>query len=180
MPFDRKGGPTYTRIQDYMENFEGKLYRNDIMKDVVTGLSMGISVAELTEMFKQADFAYGVANPDILEIAGPQMFVQIAAVAEDLNIPAKLYPTRDGTPQQSQMFDDVDVMKAMSKLNPEMNQRVLGLLEEELPEIRARMIENQTRASAAESKELVRRADNTPVPEMPRSKSGGFLDVEEK
>lgn len=121
MPYESKGGPAFTTVKDFMEYNEDLFENPETQGNILEALAAGVSVLEITNGICQASFASGKANPDVIEMSRPQIFVQIADMAEQNmpNVPYKLYPTKDGAMPMREPMDEMDAYQLASEINPE-------------------------------------------------------------
>lgn len=165
-PFDRKGGTKYTTVPEYMDYIETKLMSPAIIENLAESMISGLSIREITKMIQLQDFSTGMANPDVLEVAGLQIEYQLAAMADQLDIPAKWYPTKDGAmPSGRDETIDPSKMEYMRRNNPQAYDMIKNNMGKQTLDHISRKVEQR----------ILAREEETKRQQLAEKKSSGFL-----
>src|SRR6056300_628992 len=78
----------------------------------------GVTIEEIVESIARGGFATGNFTPDVAEIIKGPIAVYLMGLADDNEIPVRVFSTDNGAPPQDDEIDDVTILEIMKRKNP--------------------------------------------------------------
>jgi hypothetical protein len=78
----------------------------------------GFTVEELTNSITISGFATGNFTPDVAELIKPAIATYLMGMADENQLPVRVFSTPDGNPPEDDELDDITILDFMKKRNP--------------------------------------------------------------
>lgn len=78
----------------------------------------GVTIEEIVESIARGGFATGNFTPDVAELIKGPVAIYLMGLADDNEIPVRVFSTDNGAPPQDDEIDDITILEIMKKKNP--------------------------------------------------------------
>lgn len=86
----------------------------------------GVTIEEIVKSIAMGGFATGAFTPDVAELIKGPLAVYFMGLADDNQIPVKVFSTDNGAPPEDDEIDDITILEIMKKKNPKVFRELMA------------------------------------------------------
>lgn len=110
--------PQMTDVEETVEYLLDRLEQPEVEERYIKLMFAGISVEEIVHSIAMAGFMEGMYNPDVAEIIKAPIAIYMMGIAEDNQIPVKVFAKSGKPEEKSGGLDDHTLLEIMRRRNP--------------------------------------------------------------
>lgn len=111
--------PQMSSVEDAVDMIIDKLERPEVQARYVKLMFAGVSIEEIVHSIAIAGFSTGRFNPDVAEIIKAPIGIYMMGLAEDYDIPVKVFAKEETPEELSEGLDEHTLIEIMRKRNPD-------------------------------------------------------------